>query len=52
MRHEIINLYAKDKRECERIEGLYREAYRTYVAPKEAELAQMGESYYSGTKQY
>lgn len=42
--HEIINLYAKDKRECERIEGLYREAYRTYVSPKEAELAHMGEA--------
>lgn len=42
--HEIINLYAKDKRECERIEGLYREAYRTYIAPKEAELVQMGEA--------
>ena len=42
--HEIINLYAKDKRECERIEGLYREAHRAYVAPKEAELAQMGEA--------
>lgn len=42
--HEIINLYAKDKHECERIEGLYREAYRTYISPKEAELAQMGEA--------
>jgi hypothetical protein len=40
--HEIISLYAKDKRECERIDGIYRENYRNYVAPKEAELAQMG----------
>ena len=39
---EIISLYAKDKRECERIDGIYRENYRNYVAPKEAELAQMG----------
>ena len=40
--HDIISLYAKDKRECERIDGIYRENYRNYVAPKEAELAQMG----------
>lgn len=40
--HEIISLYAKDKRECERIDGIYRENYRNYVGPKEAELAQMG----------
>lgn len=40
--HEIISLYAKDKRECERIDGIYRENYRNYVGPKEAELVQMG----------
>ena len=40
--HEIISLYAKDKRECERIDGIYRENYRNFVTPKEAELAQMG----------
>lgn len=40
--HEIISLYAKDKRECERIDGIYRENYHNYVGPKEAELAQMG----------
>lgn len=40
--HDIISLYAKDKRECERIDAIYRENYRNYVAPKEAELAQMG----------
>lgn len=39
--HEIISLYAKDKRECERIDGIYRENYRNYVSPKEAELAKM-----------
>jgi len=35
-------LYAKDKRECERIDGIYRENYRNYVSPKEAELERMG----------
>ena len=40
--HDIISLYAKDKRECERIDGIYRENYRNYVGPKEAELAKMG----------
>lgn len=40
--HEIISLYAKDKRECERIDGIYRENYRNFVGPKEAALAQMG----------
>lgn len=40
--HDIISLYAKDKRECDRIDGIYRENYRNYVGPKEAELAQMG----------
>lgn len=42
--NEIINLYAKDKRECERLEGLYRQSHRSYVAPREAELAKMGEA--------
>lgn len=40
--HEIINLYAKDKRECERIDGVYRENYRNYVGPRESELVKMG----------
>lgn len=40
--HDIISLYAKDKRECERIDGVYRESYRNFVGPREAELAQMG----------
>lgn len=40
--HDIINLYAKDKRECERIDGIYRESYRNFVGSREAELAQMG----------
>jgi hypothetical protein len=39
--YEIINLYAQEKRECQRIDTLYRESYRDYISPKEAELAQM-----------
>lgn len=39
---EIISLYAKEKRECERMDSAYRESYRNYVGPREAELAQMG----------
>ena len=42
--YEIINLYAKDKRECERMDGLYREAYRAYITPREVELAKKGEA--------
>lgn len=40
--YEIISLYAKDKQECERIDGIYRQSYRSYVEPREAELARMG----------
>jgi hypothetical protein len=39
---EILNLYAKDKRECERLDGAYRSAYKGYVSPRETELSQMG----------
>jgi hypothetical protein len=42
--NEIIHLYAKDKRECERLEGVYRQSYRSYTAPREAELASIGEA--------
>jgi len=42
--NEIIQLYAKDKRECERLEGIYRQSYRSYTAPREAELASVGEA--------
>jgi hypothetical protein len=41
---EILQLYAKDKRECERLEGVYRQSYRSYTAPREAELASIGEA--------
>jgi hypothetical protein len=41
---EILQLYAKDKRECERLEGVYRQSYRSYTAPREAELASVGEA--------
>ena len=41
---EILQLYAKDKRECERLEGAYRQSYRSYTAPREAELVSIGEA--------
>jgi hypothetical protein len=41
---EILQLYAKDKRECERLEGVYRQSYRSYTVPREAELASVGEA--------
>ena len=40
--NEILNLYAKDKQECQRQDALYRAAYRAYVSPRETELVQMG----------
>ncbi|QWE09854.1 DUF4407 domain-containing protein [Polynucleobacter sp. es-EL-1] len=40
--HDIVSLYAKDKQECQRIDGIYRQSYRNYVEPREAELARMG----------
>ena len=40
---EILQLYAKDKQECERLESVYRTAYQAYVTPREAELIKAGE---------
>ncbi len=40
---EILQLYAKDKQECERLEAGYRSAYQAYVTPREAELSKAGE---------
>ena len=40
---EILQLYAKDKQECERLESVYRAAYQAYVTPREAELTKAGE---------
>ena len=40
---EIVNLYAKDKRECERLESIFRESYRAYTEPREEELAKASE---------
>lgn len=40
---EILQLYAKDKKECERLESIYRAAYQAYVTPREAELTKAGE---------
>jgi ABC-type multidrug transport system fused ATPase/permease subunit len=38
-----LQLYAKDKQECERLESVYRTAYQAYVTPREAELTKAGE---------
>ena len=40
---EILQLYAKDKKECDRLEASYRMAYQAYVTPREAELTKAGE---------
>ena len=40
---EILQLYAKDKQECDRLEAGYRAAYQAYVTPREAELTKAGE---------
>ena len=40
---EIVQLYAKDKQECDRLEAVYRNAYQAYVTPREAELTKAGE---------
>ena len=40
---EIVQLYAKDKQECDRLEAVYRNAYHAYVTPREAELTKAGE---------
>jgi hypothetical protein len=40
---EIVQLYAKDKQECDRLEAVYRNAYHAYVTPRETELTKAGE---------
>lgn len=35
---EVTNLYARDKIRCEQLDIAYKESYRLYVAPKQAEL--------------
>lgn len=42
---DIVNLYAKDKIECERLEANYKEAYRAYLQPKQAALEINEEAY-------
>jgi ABC-type multidrug transport system fused ATPase/permease subunit len=39
---EIVQLYAKDKQECDRQEAGYRAAYQAYVTPRELELSNAG----------
>ena len=42
---EILQLYAKEKRECDRLEGIYRAEYQAYMTPRESELAKSGEEF-------
>ena len=42
---DIVNLYAKDKIQCEHLEATYKEAYRAYLQPKQAALAGKEEAY-------
>lgn len=42
---EVSNLYAREKIQCEQMELAYKEAYRLYIAPKQAELTLKNESY-------
>jgi len=42
---DIVNLYAKDKLQCERLEANYKEAYRAYLQPKQAALEGKEEAY-------
>jgi len=42
---EVSNLYGREKIQCEQIELAYKEAYRLYITPKQAELALKNESY-------
>jgi len=36
---EVANLYARDKMQCEQLELAYKESYKLYVTPRQAELA-------------
>jgi len=42
---DIVNLYAKDKIQCERLEANYKEAYRAYLQPKQLALAANEDAY-------
>lgn len=40
---EILNLYAKDKKECDRLDVQQKEAYKNYLLPREGELRKTSE---------
>jgi len=42
---DIVNLYAKDKIQCQNLEAAYKEAYRAYLQPKQAALESKEEAY-------
>jgi len=42
---DVLNLYAGEKLECERLEILFRENYRAYITPRQAALASKEEDY-------
>jgi ribosomal protein L29 len=42
---EVANLYAREKIQCEQKEIAYKEAYKLYITPRQAELALKNESY-------
>lgn len=40
---EILNLYAKDKKECDRLDAQQKESYKNYLLPREVELQKTSE---------
>jgi hypothetical protein len=42
---EVANLYAREKIQCEQMELAYKEAYKLYITPRQAELALKNETY-------
>jgi hypothetical protein len=42
---EVANLYAREKIQCEQKEIAYKEAYKLYITPRQAELALKNDAY-------
>jgi len=42
---EVANLYAREKIQCEQKEMAYKEAYKLYITPRQAELALKNDAY-------
>ena len=42
---EVANLYAREKIQCEQMELAYKEAYKLYVMPRQAELVVKNDAY-------